>query len=86
MSPRLPRVSGKDTLGTLMRAGFILMRSKGSHHFVIDPENTTRWATVPVHGNEILPPKTLKSILLSTKLTLNEFIFYKQIFNFSPSP
>ena len=30
MSPKLPRVTGKDTLDALLCAGFIVMRSRGS--------------------------------------------------------
>ena len=67
MSPRLPRVSGKDTLNALMRVGFIVMRIRGSHYFLTYPDDPTHWATIPVQGNTILPPKTLKSILSSTR-------------------
>ncbi|MCL5058733.1 MAG: type II toxin-antitoxin system HicA family toxin [Actinobacteria bacterium] len=77
MSPKLPRATGKDTLDALLSAGFIVVRRRGSHNFLSHPEDPTRWATIPVHGKDILPSKTLKSILTSSRLSIEDFIKLK---------
>ena len=58
---RLPRITGKDLLDALMRAGFETVRVKGSHHFVRHPDG--RKTTVPVHANEDIGPGLLTRIL-----------------------
>lgn len=55
MTPRQPRISGKDILAALKRAGFVLVYIEGSHHY-LEPSEGGALVTVPVH-------KTLKSIL-----------------------
>jgi predicted RNA binding protein YcfA (HicA-like mRNA interferase family) len=46
----------------LERAGFEVVAIEGSHHSLRHPTRG-RKVTVPVHGTEILTPKTLRSIL-----------------------
>lgn len=70
---RLPRVTGKKVKKALLKAGFKLIRTKGSHNFLVHSEDTSRWATIPIHAGEILTPKTLLSILKSTRLSIEEF-------------
>lgn len=73
--PRLPRISGKDTVQALRRAGFVVFDQEGSHvylHLRIGDRFTHR-VTVPVHGKSILKPKTLKSILKAAGLTVSRF-------------
>ena len=73
--PRLPRVSGKETVRALQRAGFVVFDQEGSHvylHRRIGDRFTHR-VTVPVHGQRILKPKTLKSILKAAGLTISKF-------------
>ena len=73
--PRLPRVSGKDAVQALRRAGFVVFDQEGSHvylHRRIGDCFTYR-VTVPVHGKRILKPKTLKSILHAAGLTVHRF-------------
>lgn len=53
------------------------MRVQGSHHFLSHPQDPSRWATVPVHGKEILSPKVVSAILKSARLSpeeLREFL------------
>jgi predicted RNA binding protein YcfA (HicA-like mRNA interferase family) len=69
---RLPRVSGKDVLAALKRRGFKVINVEGSHHQLHRPGS--RLVTVPVHRKEILPPKTLKSILDQAGLTVDELL------------
>lgn len=73
--PRLPRVSGKDAVQALRRAGFVIFDQEGSHvylHRRIGDRFTHR-VTVPLHGKRILKPKTLKSILKAAGLTASGF-------------
>jgi predicted RNA binding protein YcfA (HicA-like mRNA interferase family) len=62
MTMRAVRTSGKDMVRALKRAGFEVVAIAGSHHSLRHPTRG-RKVTVPVHGKEILTPKTLRSIL-----------------------
>lgn len=72
MSPRLPRVNANEVIRVLEKIGFVLTRQSGSHKIYKNAEG--RRATVAYHGSTILKPKTLKSILNDTNLTVEEFI------------
>lgn len=76
--PRLPRVSGKDTIRALRRAGFKVFDQTGSHVYLhrFDGTRYGPRVTVPIHGHETLAPKTLKSILDAAGLSVDEFIGY----------
>ncbi|MGD0152649.1 MAG: type II toxin-antitoxin system HicA family toxin [Thermacetogeniaceae bacterium] len=67
---RLPRVCGKDVVLALKRAGFQLSHVRGSHHYLRRPGG--KLVTVPIHSDEILDIKTLKSILDQSGLTTEE--------------
>lgn len=70
MSPRLPRVTGKEVVAALKRTGFIVVRDKsGSHKFLSHPDDTTRYATVAVHSGKNIPVDTLGEILRTARLT-----------------
>ncbi len=58
---RLPRLTGKQLLKALQRAGFRIARTRGSHHFVQHADG--RMTTVPVHAGEMIGPGLLRSIL-----------------------
>lgn len=73
MTPRQPRVSGKDVVDALRRAGFKLIYIEGSHHF-LELTKGGALVTVPVHTNKILKPKTLKTILNPAGLTTDQFL------------
>lgn len=73
MTPRLPRVSGKDVVLALIKHGYKLIHIRGSHHYLEPPDGGTL-VTVPVHGKEILKPKTLKSILKQANITIDQLI------------
>ena len=74
--PRLPRVSGKDVVRALRRAGFTQFDQEGSHVFLHKRvgDRFPHRVTVPVHGQKILKPKTLKSILSAAGLAVTKFI------------
>ena len=73
--PRLPRVSGKETIRALQRAGFVVFDQEGSHVYLHRRlgDRFTHRVTVPAHGQRILKPKTLKSILKAAGLTVSRF-------------
>ncbi|MFN8526865.1 MAG: type II toxin-antitoxin system HicA family toxin [Chloroflexota bacterium] len=68
---RLPRVTGRQVVVALRRAGFEVVRTKGSHHFLRHGDG--RIVVVPVHAGEDLGPGLLSAILHSCKLTREEF-------------
>lgn len=68
---RLPRVTGRQALEALLKAGFILIRTKGSHHFVRHPDG--RATLVPVHASETLGPGFFNRILKDAEIERDEF-------------
>ena len=58
---RLPRVTGREVVAALRRAGFEVARIKGSHHFLRHPDG--RGTVVPVHAGEAIGPGLLSAIL-----------------------
>jgi predicted RNA binding protein YcfA (HicA-like mRNA interferase family) len=71
--PKLPRITGKEIVSALKRAGFTLSHTRGSHHYLWHEANK-HMVTVPVHTGEIIKPGTLQSILKQAGLTVEEFI------------
>ncbi|MFZ5591826.1 MAG: type II toxin-antitoxin system HicA family toxin [Bacillota bacterium] len=73
MSPRLPRVTAKQLIRALTRAGFVLgHKGSTSHRFYVHSEDRSRYAVVPVHGKDIIPVGTLAEILRTAKITPDE--------------
>jgi predicted RNA binding protein YcfA (HicA-like mRNA interferase family) len=68
---KLPRVSGKEAVDTLVRAGFVVHRIRGSHYILKDPQTGHR-VTVPYHRQE-LAPKTPHSILKQAGIPAEKF-------------
>ena len=68
---RLPRLTGKEIIRTLTKAGFEVARIKGSHHFILHPDG--RATVVPVHPGEIIKPGLLTKILRDCDLTREQF-------------
>ena len=69
----LPALSGRTVITVLERAGFEVIRTKGSHHFLRHRGDPSRQTVVPVHRND-LPPGTLRAILRQARLTRAEFL------------
>ena len=59
--PKLPRIKGKELLAALRRGGFVVVRVKGSHHFLRHADG--RCTVVPVHAGETIGPGLLGKIL-----------------------
>ena len=70
---RLPVVTGRQAMRALERAGFVLVRVKGSHHVMEHPDHASRTATVPLHGGKTLRTGTLHSILKQAGVTSEQF-------------
>jgi predicted RNA binding protein YcfA (HicA-like mRNA interferase family) len=67
---KLPRPSGKDVVRFLERQGFIVLRVRGSHHFLDRGDQRT---SVPVHGNSPLKIGTLRGILRDIDMSPSDF-------------
>ena len=68
---KLPSVTGKNVLKALAKAGFEVIRVKGSHHFLRHPDGRT--TVVPVHSGETMGPGLLSKVLRDCELTRDEF-------------
>ena len=71
MNPRAVRLTGKEVIAALGKAGFGVTRIKGSHHRLTHPDG--RKTTVPVHGAEIIGPGLLSKILRDADLAREAF-------------
>jgi predicted RNA binding protein YcfA (HicA-like mRNA interferase family) len=69
---KLPRLTGRELIAALSKAGFTVVRVRGSHHILRDAEG--RSTTVPVHGSEIIGVGLLSRILRDCGLTRDELI------------
>lgn len=71
MSRHLPVVSGRRLIRALQRAGFVVLRQKGSHVALERRSDGETWQTVvPLHRE--LCTGTLSDILQQTGLTPDE--------------
>ncbi len=69
---RLPRVKGQELIGALRKAGFEVIRVKGSHHFLQHPDG--RRTVVPAHRGETIGPGLMWKILHDCEMTRNELL------------
>ena len=71
MSRHLPAVSGRELIRALRRAGFVVLRQKGSHVSLEKRSIHGYWRTiVPLHRE--IRPGTLSDILNQTGLGKDE--------------
>ncbi len=68
---RLPRLRGKQVLAALRQAGFEVVRTRGSHHFLRHSDG--RATVVAVHSGENIGPGLLGKILSDCEITREEF-------------
>lgn len=66
--PKAPRVKGKELIAALGRAGFVVVRVRGSHHFMRHSDG--RVTVVPVHAGEHIGPGLLNKILADAELSV----------------
>ena len=69
----LPSLKGREVISALQRAGFEVVRSKGSHHVLKKHPHSV---TVPVHGSKSIKRGTLGNIITQAGMTVEEFIGY----------
>lgn len=70
---KLPVISGNEAIRALEKAGFIIVRQRGSHVRIkkVTSEKVIK-ITIPLH--ETLDRGTLKGIIRNAGLTVEEFI------------
>ena len=68
---RLPRVAGLKIISALESAGFVVARTRGSHHILKHSDG--KRTVVSVHGKEIIRPTLLRKILRDCDMTAEEF-------------
>ncbi len=62
--PRLPRLTPLEAEKMLLKAGFEMLRSKGSHRIYA---KDNRRIVVPFHSGKILDPKIVKQVIQRIK-------------------
>ncbi len=69
---KLPRLKGRQVIIALRKAGFEVIRGKGSHHFLQHPDG--RCTIVPVHVGETIGPGLMNKILRDCDLSREDFL------------
>jgi predicted RNA binding protein YcfA (HicA-like mRNA interferase family) len=72
MPDRLPRLTAREVIAALQRAGWEHVRTTGSHRHYRHPDRPGL-VTVPDHAGETIFPAILKSILRQSGLSADEF-------------
>ena len=67
---RAPRVTGPELIAALVKAGFAVLRIKGSHHFLRHQDG--RSTVVPAHSGEIIGPGLLQKTLRDRRMTADQ--------------
>ena len=67
---RLPRLRGREVVAALRRAGFIVLRVRGSHHFMQHSDG--RRTVVPIHSGETIGPGLLSKILKDAEMEIDD--------------
>ena len=69
---KLSRVTGREVVRALERAGFIFDRQRGSHVILIHPRTRLR-VSVPVHAGRTVKTGTLKGRLEDAGISPDDF-------------
>jgi predicted RNA binding protein YcfA (HicA-like mRNA interferase family) len=70
--PRLPVLRATELISALERAGFRVVRQKGSHVRLSHPDG--RVVTVPVHSGRDIGRGLLRKVIRDAELTRDEFM------------
>ena len=73
MSPKFLAVTSDEVAKVLIKIGFKFKRQSGSSHAIYFRAEDKRRTNVPIHPGKIIKRKTLKSIISSIGLTVEEF-------------
>jgi predicted RNA binding protein YcfA (HicA-like mRNA interferase family) len=71
MSAKLPALTGADVIRALERGGFVVVRVRGSHHFLRHADGRT--TVVAVHAGETIGRGLLSMILRDCGLDREQF-------------
>jgi predicted RNA binding protein YcfA (HicA-like mRNA interferase family) len=74
MSARLPSLKAREVMRALQSAGFVLVRTKGSHHVFQHRADPSRRTVVSDHRGKDVPRGTLNDIIEQAGFTLEEFL------------
>ena len=69
--PKLPRISGKDTVKVFKKLGWTISRQRGSH-IIMTKEGSIYTLSIP--NKSILAPGLLRGLISKANLTVDEFI------------
>lgn len=69
---RLPSLTGEQVVKALGKAGFQVLRQKGSHVYLKHPDG--RATVVPVHKGESVGRGLLRKIMQDAELSREEFL------------
>ena len=72
MMAKLARLTGQEVIAALKKAGFEVLRIKGSHHFIRHPDG--RHTVVTVHRGETVGPGLMLKILRDCEMERDEFM------------
>ena len=72
--PKLPVLSGKDTIKALSKIGFQHVRTRGSHAILNKFNKDKVKITIPFPLHKELAKGTLKNMMNQAGLTLDEFL------------
>ena len=68
---KLPSLTGRQVVKALQKAGFTVIRQKGSHTFLRHPDG--RSTVVPLHAGETVGPGLLRKIIHDVEMSREEF-------------
>ena len=70
--PKFPRLTGQQVIAALRKAGFEVLRIKGSHHFMSHADG--RRTVIPVHRGEAIGPGLMLKIIRDCEMEREEFL------------
>ena len=73
MSGRLPVLKADEVIRALRKAGFDVVRVRGSHHILRHRDDASRTTVVPNHAGRDIKRGLLHKIIGDAGLTVDEF-------------
>jgi predicted RNA binding protein YcfA (HicA-like mRNA interferase family) len=70
--PKFPRLTGQQVIAALKKAGFEVLRIKGSHHFMSHADG--RRTVIPVHRGEAIGPGLMLKIIRDCEMEREGFL------------